>query len=346
MSKVANQRTVEVNKEICNKSNNYATINLDALEKASLDLNGVAFKLWMFFARNQQGYNVDMWINNLEKFGIPKGGSYNRAWEELEKKGYIVLTKGKTIYAFHEVPLVTKMVINDTDNSLVTKTELDSYQNGKRIVTKTEPIVTKMVRENNTYNTNNNTNNNTDNIEKDISLTLASTDNNVSEPVVDDEPIVEIFNKDSKLDIVPKTNSDLVDYLLAQYNISATHIKSKFAFNDEKIILSMFKDSTYTKKLDWMDKQNTYKDDFHKFNAHCSFMLKHYESEVAEWKSIEESRKREDARNLELANDMNDFYENELGIVQGGTIQEYNSYQDKRNMVVNGNDEDEIDLPF
>ena len=144
MSKVAKQRTVTVKKEKCDKSNTYATINLVALEKASCDLNGVAFKLWVFFAKNQQDYEVDMWINNIEEFGIPKGGSYDRAWKELVDKGYLVQNGTKTNFTFYEIPLttktelsnesiVTKMVTKEVINS---KTELDSHQNGTIIPTK------------------------------------------------------------------------------------------------------------------------------------------------------------------------------------------------------------------
>ena len=49
---VPNQKTVAVKKEICNKDNLYAAINLQALEAAAQCLDAGAFKLWVYFSKN------------------------------------------------------------------------------------------------------------------------------------------------------------------------------------------------------------------------------------------------------------------------------------------------------
>lgn len=53
---VPNQKIVKVSKEPCNKSNYYAAINLEAMEQAAQALDAAAFKLWIYFAKNQNNY--------------------------------------------------------------------------------------------------------------------------------------------------------------------------------------------------------------------------------------------------------------------------------------------------
>lgn len=103
MGFVANQRTVRVVKEDIEKQQEVAMINLKALEEASLNLNGVAFKLWVYFSKNKNHNEIDMWTRNLNKFGISKGGSYDRAWRELEEKGYLKAGIEKNKYIFYEI---------------------------------------------------------------------------------------------------------------------------------------------------------------------------------------------------------------------------------------------------
>jgi hypothetical protein len=47
-----NQKTVKVNKKVCDKEHIYATISLEALQYAMIDLKGETFKLWCFLAKN------------------------------------------------------------------------------------------------------------------------------------------------------------------------------------------------------------------------------------------------------------------------------------------------------
>ncbi len=50
---VANQKMVGVNKAPTDKNNIYACINVEAIDKAAMDLSkGSTFKLWMYFAKN------------------------------------------------------------------------------------------------------------------------------------------------------------------------------------------------------------------------------------------------------------------------------------------------------
>lgn len=120
-----NQKVVKIQKEQCNSKNYYATINLNAMEKAALDLQAGAFKLWCYFAKNKNEYSFALSSKAAEEnFGI-KIKQYNKAVEELKEKGYLVNTKGNE-YLFLElpnslIPFGNNEVIPKKDNTLLPK---------------------------------------------------------------------------------------------------------------------------------------------------------------------------------------------------------------------------------
>ena len=156
--KVPNQKEVVVNKEKCNKENLYATINLAAMDKAAQDLDAGAFKLWTYFAKNQNGYKFALSSKAVERdFGI-KIKQYNNAIKELTEKGYLVHIQGDS-YEFHELTVITKEdnveikenhVITKGNNDVITKEDNDVITKGNNT------LLPKVIR-NNTYNTINNT---------------------------------------------------------------------------------------------------------------------------------------------------------------------------------------------
>lgn len=156
--KVPNQKEVVVNKEKCNKENLYATINLAAMDKAAQDLDAGAFKLWMYFTKNQNGYKFALSSKAVERdFGI-KIKQYNNAIKELTDKGYLVHIQGDS-YEFHELTVITKEdnveikenhVITKGNNDVITKEDNDVITKGNNT------LLPKVIR-NNTYNTTNNT---------------------------------------------------------------------------------------------------------------------------------------------------------------------------------------------
>ena len=112
---VPNQKIVKVTKEPCDKQHYYGVINLLAMEKAALDLDAGAFKLWIYFAKNQNNYEFALSSKDAEEtFGI-KIKQYNNAVTQLIDKGYLVNTKGNN-YTFLENPVITK-----EDNAVITK---------------------------------------------------------------------------------------------------------------------------------------------------------------------------------------------------------------------------------
>ena len=94
-----NQKTITICKEDCNKQNYYAAINLNALELAAIDLKSGAFKLWIYFAKNQNNFTFGLSNKAVaENFGIKKD-QYDNAVKELIEKGYLIQTaKNKFIF--------------------------------------------------------------------------------------------------------------------------------------------------------------------------------------------------------------------------------------------------------
>lgn len=149
---VPNQKVVKVNKEKCDKQNLYAAINLEAMEQAAINLDAGAFKLWCYFAKNQNGYEFALSSKDAaDNFGLKKK-QYDNAIKELIEKNYLVVSKGNN-YIFYEIPLVSKGnndVVSKSNNVVVSKGNNQLY-----------PLDIR----NNTNTTYNNTN---DNTEKEI----------------------------------------------------------------------------------------------------------------------------------------------------------------------------------
>ena len=162
--KAPNQKIVEVDKEICNRQNPYAAINLAVMCKAAQELDAGAFKLWIYFAKNQKGYKFALSSKAVERdFGM-KIKQYNNAVKELIDKGYLVHIQGDS-YKFHEIAVITKEdnvkikenhVITKEDNdviTVITKEDNDVITKEDNVViTKgNNPLSPKVIR-NNTYN--------------------------------------------------------------------------------------------------------------------------------------------------------------------------------------------------
>lgn len=124
MKTVPHQKTVEVVKEPCDntcKEHYYSKINLIAMSEAALNLDAGAFKLWIYFAKNQNEYEFALSSKAVEEtFGM-KIKQYNNAVATLIDKGYLVNTKGNN-HKFYEKPVITKednVVITFEDNELL-----------------------------------------------------------------------------------------------------------------------------------------------------------------------------------------------------------------------------------
>lgn len=105
MPKYPNQKHIKVIKEPCDRKHIYAMINIAAMRNVAQQLKPAAYKLWTYFAKNQQYYELDLSSKVVENEFNMKKDMYDNAVKELIDKGFLVLNKGKTIYQFYEMPL-------------------------------------------------------------------------------------------------------------------------------------------------------------------------------------------------------------------------------------------------
>lgn len=100
-----NQRNINVNKEECNTENLYAKINIEAMNSAMNNLKANTYKLWSYFAQNQNKHSL--WLSPVDvqvKTGMSES-TYHRAFDELVDKLYLIKdAKDQRYYNFYEVP--------------------------------------------------------------------------------------------------------------------------------------------------------------------------------------------------------------------------------------------------
>lgn len=144
-----NQKVVTIRKTACDKSNVYATINVESARKASKNLTDNARLLWMYFAMNADGYTLA--LSNVavaEQWNMERK-RYFKAVNELTEKGYLVHTGGKN-YDFIECPDASIAPSEDNEKSQngtfkspemgyskVPKQDIQKSQNGTFKSTKT-----------------------------------------------------------------------------------------------------------------------------------------------------------------------------------------------------------------
>ena len=130
MTTVPNQKVVKVEKEPCGKGNLYAAINLKALEAAAQNLDAGAFKLWIYFAKNQNGYEFALSSKDAkDTFGLGKS-QYDTAIKKLISSGYLTNIQGNQ-YTFSETPaLQTPLYENDTTLLSENHTRNNTYNTG------------------------------------------------------------------------------------------------------------------------------------------------------------------------------------------------------------------------
>lgn len=111
---VANQKTVKIQKELCDTQHLYAPINLDALQSAMIDLKGESFKMWIYLSKNRSGYEFALSRVDAIKWGIGSSSSYDRAIAELRAKGYLVEVSPNH-FEFYEKPKAQTIYITKVD---------------------------------------------------------------------------------------------------------------------------------------------------------------------------------------------------------------------------------------
>ena len=101
-----NQKVVQINKAPCDEMNVYAKMNVEAIDKAAKDLSkGSAFKLWVYFAKNTNGFEFELSAVAVQTFCGVTEKTYREAVKELVAKRYLVPRGEKSNhFDFYEIP--------------------------------------------------------------------------------------------------------------------------------------------------------------------------------------------------------------------------------------------------
>lgn len=89
-----------------------AWYHVEAMSQAYKNLTKSAFALWLYIARNQNGYRLELSYVAFNKMFDVSERSYRDAKLELIEKGYMILVK-KDIYKFYEYAQEVKLTASD-----------------------------------------------------------------------------------------------------------------------------------------------------------------------------------------------------------------------------------------
>lgn len=121
---VANQKVISIVKAPTDRANVYTKMNVQALQHAALDLTkGSTFKLWMYFAKNQNNYTFELSAVAVAQFCGITEKTYREAVKELIAKRYLVLRE-KNYYDFYEMPKEPEVPKNGAIVECHTSTEI------------------------------------------------------------------------------------------------------------------------------------------------------------------------------------------------------------------------------
>lgn len=104
---VPNQKVVAVNKQPCDELNIYVKMNVDAIDQALMNLKqGSVLKVWMYFAKNQNGYTFELSSKHVMAYCNITEKTYREAIKALIEKRYLVPRgEGSNQYDFYEIPV-------------------------------------------------------------------------------------------------------------------------------------------------------------------------------------------------------------------------------------------------
>lgn len=108
MKLAPNQKKISVSKE---KQGKHTILSLEGLSMASRQLSGESFKLWLYLAKNQDGYSFGLSMVDALSWGVGSESSYHRAVKELINKGY--LQKKNNSYIFYEISILNREIKNN-----------------------------------------------------------------------------------------------------------------------------------------------------------------------------------------------------------------------------------------
>lgn len=118
---VPNQKKILIERTSDRATKDYLKVSNESLEIAMYNLKGNAFKLWIYFADNKNGYAMDLYPVDFCTKAKVSDSTYRRAFEDLEKKGYLIKSsKQENLYLFREISLSEEIEKPDEVNSIDT----------------------------------------------------------------------------------------------------------------------------------------------------------------------------------------------------------------------------------
>lgn len=103
MKVYGNQKLITVHRN--DPEGRFTVISLKSIDQAAMNLKDGAFKLWIFFCKNQNNYTFAPSSSVLMRTFNMKKNKYDNAIHELIEKGYLVQDKANPFeYIFVERP--------------------------------------------------------------------------------------------------------------------------------------------------------------------------------------------------------------------------------------------------
>lgn len=100
---VPNQKKIYIERSSENVKRDYFKVSNANLQAAMFNLSANAFKLWVYFADNANGYSMDLYPVDFCSIANVSYSTYVRMFSELEQKGYLIQSKKQNnTYLFKE----------------------------------------------------------------------------------------------------------------------------------------------------------------------------------------------------------------------------------------------------
>ena len=103
---VPNQKVVKINKEPCDRTHYYTSINLNALQHAMNDFKDVPkqFWVWLYLTKNRSGNEFALSSRDVQDWGISEH-TFHRAIEFMIENDYLIREGDHSNrYTFYEMP--------------------------------------------------------------------------------------------------------------------------------------------------------------------------------------------------------------------------------------------------
>lgn len=98
-----NQRIIYIERISANAKKDFFKIGHEQLNKAASDLNGNAFKLYIYLCNNKDSFRLELSSKDFIRWSGTSDSTYDRAFRELKDKQYLIQAKGKkNVYLFVE----------------------------------------------------------------------------------------------------------------------------------------------------------------------------------------------------------------------------------------------------